>query len=76
MATSGRAVLTEEAETHGDGVDEGAQLFLRLAEGVLHPAARGYGLLQIGDLLPQGRDLVDEVLLGTVLISHASRLGR
>jgi len=37
---------------------------------VLDPAAGRHGLPQVGDLLAQAGDLVDEILFGAVLVAH------
>jgi hypothetical protein len=48
------------------------KLFLRVPERLLHPSAGRHLLSEVGDLFPEGYDLIDQVLLGTVLISHGS----
>src|SRR5512147_2257999 len=66
----GRPIGPEQTEPDRRGVDELAELLLALAERVLDPAPGRHGLAQVGDLLPQAGDLVDEILFGTVLIAH------
>ena len=65
-----RAVVPEQAEPDRCGVDQMPELFLALAQGVLDPAPGRHGLAQVGDLLAQAGDLVDEILFGTVLVAH------
>jgi hypothetical protein len=45
-------------------------LLLGIPEGVLDPAPLGHRVLEVGHLLSQSRDLIDEVLLRSVLIPH------
>ena len=64
------SVGAEEAEAHRRRIEQHAELFLGQPQRVLHPAAGGHGLAEVGDLLSQTRHLVDQVLLGAVLVSH------
>jgi hypothetical protein len=65
-----RPVQAEQAETNRTSIHQRTKLLLGIPEGVLHPAPVGHRILEVGNLLSQCRDLIDEVLLGSVLIPH------
>jgi hypothetical protein len=62
----------EETETRGSAIHQSTKLRLRVPKGLLYPPARRHLASQVHDLLPERHDLIDKVLLGSVLIAHGS----
>lgn len=66
----GSAIASEQTETYRRPIRQRSKQRFGVSEGVLHPAPRDHRFLQLNDLLAETGDLVNEVLFGTVVVSH------
>src|SRR6476661_1843783 len=65
------AVAAEETETDRGIIGEGAQQTLGIAQRVLDPPPGRHRFPEVAHLLAQAGDLMNQLLLGTVLVAHA-----
>jgi hypothetical protein len=60
----------KQAQTHGSIVSQCPQQRFGFTQGVFDPAPSRHGVLEIKNLLPQTRNLMNEFLLRAVFVSH------
>ena len=64
------AVEAEEAKSHRSPIGERTQQRFSRPECILDAATCSHGFLEVNDLLAQAGDLVDQLLLRTVFVTH------
>lgn len=64
------AVAAEETETDWSTIGEGAKQTLGASQSILYPPPCRHCLLEVAHLLAQAGDLMDQLLLWTVLVAH------
>ena len=64
------AIEAKKAQSYRSAVGQASKQGFGGAERILHPATCRHGFLEIPDLLAQASDLVNQLLLGSVLVAH------
>ena len=70
IGSEGSAITAEEAESYRGPVGQGTKAGFRFPERLFHPTARDHRFFEIQNLLAEAGDLVDEVMLRAVVVSH------
>jgi hypothetical protein len=64
------AIEAKKAQAYGSAVGQASKQSFGATQRVFHTATSRHGFLEIPDLLAQASDLVDQLLLGAVLVAH------